>query len=101
MSTPQDNPDGYRETAVIRRVGEYPAKVGSADGSVMLKITHGTGDDNVHFQNTLQLLDVLHRQEAAIDFMIYPDGMHGYRGYQGRHFQQANRDFWEQYLLKP
>jgi len=31
--------------------------------------------------------------------MIYPDGMHGYRGYQGRHFQQANYDFWTKYLL--
>ena len=98
MSTPEDNPDGYKETAVIRRVASYPAKVGEADGSVMLKLTHGTGDDNVHFQNTLQLIDVLHRQGAAFDFMIYPDGMHGYRGYQGAHFQQANRDFWLKYL---
>ena len=108
MSTPEDNPDGYRETAVIRRMAGYPAKVGAVDGDstgsfavapVMLKITHGTGDDNVHFQNTLQLIDVLHRQGADFEFMVYPDGMHGYRGYQGRHFDQANRDFWRRYLL--
>ncbi len=99
MSTPQDNPDGYHDTAVIRRVGSYPVKEGKADGSVMLKITHGTGDDNVHFQNTLQLIDVLQKQGAAFDFMIYPDGMHGYRGYQGAHFQAANYAFWEKYLL--
>ncbi len=98
MSTPQDNPDGYKNTAVVGRVGGYPAKVGSSDGSVMLKITHGTGDDNVHFQNTLQLIDALHRQGAAFDFMIYPDGMHGYRGYQGQHFNTANQDFWLKYL---
>jgi len=30
--------------------------------------------------------------------MIYPDGMHGYRGYQGHHFETANRDFWLKYL---
>ena len=100
MSTPQDNPEGYQKTAVIRRVGDYPVKEGKADGSVMLKITHGTGDDNVHFQNTLQLIDVLHRQGAAFEFMIYPDGMHGYRGYQGAHFQAANHAFWERYLLE-
>jgi dipeptidyl-peptidase-4 len=100
MSTPQDNPEGYKNTAVVRRVGGYPAKVGRNDGSVMLKITHGTGDDNVHFQNTLQLIDALHRQGADFDFMIYPDGMHGYRGYQGSHFNTANQDFWLKYLLQ-
>ena len=66
----------------------------------MLKLTHGTGDDNVHFQNTLQLIDVLHKQGAAFELMIYPDGMHGYRGYQGRHFQAENDAFWKRYLLE-
>ena len=99
MSTPQDNPDGYRESAVLKLVKSYPVKVGQADGSVMLKLTHGTGDDNVHFQNTLQLIDVLHQMNADFELMIYPDGMHGYRGYQGRHFQEANYDFWKRYLL--
>ena len=100
MSTPQDNPDGYKESAVMNLVKSYPVKVGQADGSVMLKLTHGTGDDNVHFQNTLQLIDVLHQMGADFEFMIYPDGMHGYRGYQGRHFQEANNDFWRKYLLQ-
>lgn len=99
MSTPEDNPEGYARTRVMDRIQNYPAKVGKADGSVMLKITHGTGDDNVHFQNTLQLIDALQKQQACFEFMIYPDGMHGYRGYQGRHFNQANCDFWEKYLL--
>ena len=66
---------------------------------VMLKITHGTGDDNVHYQNTLQLVDALHKEGKKFDFMIYPDGMHGYRGYQGKHFKAANREFWKRYLL--
>ena len=99
MSTPADNPDGYASTAVVKRVGGYPVIIGKADGSVMLKLTHGTGDDNVHFQNTLQLIDVLHRQGAVFDFMIYPDGMHGYRGYQGIHFAEENHAFWKRYLL--
>jgi dipeptidyl-peptidase-4 len=99
MSTPQDNPEGYAKTRVVDRMQNYPALEGKADGSVMLKLTHGTGDDNVHFQNTLQLIDQLQKQGAAFDFMIYPDGMHGYRGYQGAHFQAANNAFWEKYLL--
>lgn len=99
MSTPQDNPEGYARTAAVNRMAGYPAKAGEADGSVMLKLTHGTGDDNVHFQHTLQLIDVLHRQGAAFEFMVYPDGMHGYRGYQGRHFEEENHAFWRKYLL--
>ena len=114
MSTPADNPDGYARTRAIDRIASYPARPqGSApaalqgagpqegivtDGSVMLKITHGTGDDNVHYQNTLQLIDALHRIGADFDFMVYPDGMHGYRGYQGSHFQASNRAFWLKYL---
>ena len=106
MSTPDDNPDGYARTRVIDRIASYPARLpGSApadgtvsDGSVMLRLTHGTGDDNVHFQNTLQLIDALHRIGADFDFMAYPDGMHGYRGYQGTHFQRENHAFWLRYL---
>ena len=96
MSTPQDNPDGYRDTKVVGRIKDYPGKYGS--DKVMLKLTHGTGDDNVHFQNTLQLMDALQKQGSAFEFMIYPDGMHGYRGYQGTHFLEENRAFWLHYL---
>ena len=101
MDTPQNNPDGYAVSKVLNYVKKYPV---SYDGvkvePVMLKITHGTGDDNVHHQNTLQLLDALHKEGKKFDFMIYPDGMHGYHGYQGRHFKAANREFWLKYLIR-
>ncbi|MBO5979677.1 MAG: prolyl oligopeptidase family serine peptidase, partial [Bacteroidales bacterium] len=83
-------------TSVIS--SEASSRVEKSVLPVMLKLTHGTGDDNVHHQNTLQLLDALHRHGKRFDFMIYPDGMHGYRGYQGTHFQNANNAFWLQYL---
>ncbi len=98
MSTPQDNPDGYERTKVTNAAKEYPVTDDNYDGSVMLKLTHGTGDDNVHFQNTLKLVDALHAGGKKFELMIYPDGMHGYRGYQGRHFSAANRAFWLKYL---
>jgi dipeptidyl-peptidase-4 len=97
MSTPEDNPDGYARTRTVDRIASYPARPGD-DGTVMLKLTHGTGDDNVHYQNTLQLIDALHKIGASFDFMVYPDGMHGYRGYQGAHFQAENNAFWLKYL---
>lgn len=102
MDTPQNNPEGYAKTRAIGHVKNYPARYRDADPSavapVMLKITHGTGDDNVHFQSTLQLIDALQKEGADFELMVYPDGMHGYRGYQGLHFQEANRAFWLKYL---
>ena len=119
MDTPQNNPEGYEVSKVLNYVDGYPVEymtdyadmsgchperiLEALPGSVepvMLKLTHGTGDDNVHHQNTLQLLDALHKAGKKFDFMIYPDGMHGYRGYQGSHFEAANREFWLKYLLE-
>ena len=101
MDTPQNNPEGYAVSKVMNYVEGYPTVYSTGKSSVepvMLKLTHGTGDDNVHHQNTLQLLDALHKAGKKFDFMIYPDGMHGYRGYQGAHFQNANNEFWLKYL---
>ena len=105
METPHTNPDGYARTGVISHVKNYPvtfgtdAKGAAAVEPVMLKLTHGTGDDNVHFQGTLQLVDELINQGKKFELMIYPDGMHGYRGAQSNHFVTANREFWLKYLL--
>ena len=106
MDTPQANPEGYEVSKVLNYVDGYPTEYNSVSDDmsclvepVMLKLTHGTGDDNVHHQNTLQLLDAMHKAGKKFDFMIYPDGMHGYRGYQGAHFDAANREFWLKYLL--
>ena len=98
MDTPANNPDGYAETSVLASAANYPVTEANYDGSVMLKLTHGTGDDNVHFQSTLQLVDALQKAGKKFELMIYPDGMHGYRGYQGAHFNEANRSFWLHYL---
>ena len=97
MDTPAANPDGYRASRVLDDVKDYPAEYGD-DDRVMLKITHGTGDDNVHFQNTLQLVDALQKAGKKFELMIYPDGLHGYRGYQGLHSNAADREFWLKYL---
>ncbi len=118
MDTPQANPEGYKLGRAINYAANYPvgydaicsdcatcglcgeaaAPAKTTVEPVMLKITHGTGDDNVHHQNTLLLIDALHRHGKIFDLMIYPDGMHGYRGYQGTHFQNANHAFWLKYL---
>lgn len=104
MDTPQANPEGYEVSKVLNYVDGYPVEYlmegasPSAVEPVMLKLTHGTGDDNVHHQNTLQLLNEIQREGKKVELMIYPDGMHGYRGYQGKHFNDANKEFWLKYL---
>ena len=75
MDTPQDNPEGYKATNVMDRLSNY-----KGDKTNMLRLTHGTGDDNVHFQNTLHLIDELQRQNKDFELMIYPRQC--YRGLQ-------------------
>ncbi len=91
MDTPQANPEGYAEAGVLNYVkGRRPGR---------LKLTHGTGDDNVHYQNTLLLMDALQNEGIQFDLMLYPDGMHGYRGAQHEHDRASDHLFWSRYLL--
>ncbi len=67
MRTPQENPDGYDDNSPINHVDKIR-------GSYLL--VHGSADDNVHYQNTMEMTDAL--IEAGVDFelMIYPDHDH-------------------------
>lgn len=98
MDTLGNNEQGYKDASPLYHLASYPVKYSSDDGSVMLKITHGTGDDNVHFQNTIQLVDALEQAGKKFELMIYPDGMHGYRNAQASHSSAADREFWLKYL---
>ena len=92
MDVPSENPEGYAHM-VISQVGAFPD-----DCKSVLRLTHGTGDDNVHWQNTLQLVKELQLQGKHFELMVYPDGMHGYRGKQGEHSLKEDRFFWQKHL---
>lgn len=94
MDTPQDNPEGYEFTRVWNRVEKYRGGEGS-----MLKLTHGTSDDNVHMQSTMQLVDALQKANKEFELMLYPGGLHGYRGKQAVHSDKMDYIFWYRYLL--
>lgn len=96
MLTPSRNPDGYRLASVL----EYVRNADDDAPHGILKLTHGTADDNVHFQNTLLLVDALQKKNWRFELMIYPDGMHGYRDAQRRHDMSDAASFWEKTLLK-
>lgn len=100
MDSPQANPEGYAAASVIdwvpRIFGDQAGRKLPLPGA--LRLTHGTGDDNVHYQNTLLLMDALQKAGVQFELMLYPDGMHGYRGYQGEHDKAAEADFWTRWL---
>ena len=65
-----------------------------------MKITHGTSDDNVHMQSTMQLIEALQNAGKQFDLMMYPGAYHGYRGNQGMHSNKGDYIFWYRHLLE-
>jgi len=50
-----------------------------------LLVVHGTGDDNVHAQNTMQLVDKLERAGKQFEMRLYPNKTHSIAGGNTRH----------------
>jgi dipeptidyl-peptidase 4 len=71
MGVPADNPEGYDGTAVARQASRL-------DGALLL--IHNFQDDNVHFQNTLQLADALERAGKQFELAVYPQKTHHVSG---------------------
>ena len=91
MDKPQDNPEGYRNGSVLTYVDQYKG---------MLRIMHGDMDDNVHMQNTIQLIDSLQNAGKHFELMIYPGGRHGWTGPKVPHDRSERIRFYYQYLLE-
>ena len=71
MRTPQENPDGYDLNSPFN----YPELL---KGDYLL--VHGSGDDNVHLQNTMRMAEALVQANKPFELMIYPDKNHGIYG---------------------
>ena len=71
MTTPQENASGYDENSPINHVSKLK-------GNFLL--IHGTADDNVHVQNTMQMVEALVQANKQFDWAIYPDKNHGIYG---------------------
>lgn len=89
LDHPEDNPDGYRDSSPVTWVE------GLAD---KLLVVHGTGDDNVHPNNTFALLRRLIDAEKAFEDAIYPRQKHGFRGKDSRHFYERMTEFFDRHL---
>jgi dipeptidyl-peptidase-4 len=71
MRTPKENPDGYKLGSPLNYVERLEGK---------FMIIHGTADDNVHFQNSTELIQALVKAGKQFDMAIYPDKKHGISG---------------------
>jgi dipeptidyl-peptidase-4 len=92
MGTPKNNPEGYKSSSVL----SYADKLKGA-----LRIVHGTMDDNVHMQNSIQLISKLQDLGKHFEFMLYPGQRHGFRDpAKAAHQQMETNRFIYQYLLE-
>ena len=71
MTTPQENASGYDDNSPINHVNKLKGKY---------LLIHGSGDDNVHVQNTMQMMESLIQANKQFDSQIYPDNNHGIYG---------------------
>ncbi len=90
MGTLQDNPEGYKTSSVLNYVSQYKG---------MLQIVHGIVDENVHMQNSIQLISKLQDEKKNFEFMVYSGGRHGWGGNKWLHFQNLKTTFIYKYLL--
>ena len=71
LQTPQENASGYDENSPINHVSKLK-------GNFLL--IHGTADDNVHVQNSIQMIEALIQANKQFDWALYPDKNHGIYG---------------------
>ena len=71
MRTPQENADGYDDNSPINHVEKL-------EGAYLL--VHGSADDNVHYQNSMEMINALVEANKEFDFFVYPNKNHGIYG---------------------
>ncbi len=71
MRTPRENPDGYDKNSPIHYVDGLKGK---------LLLVHGMGDDNVHFQNSTELVKSLVDSDKQFEMLFYPNKNHRISG---------------------
>jgi dipeptidyl-peptidase-4 len=71
MRTPKENAAGYDENSPVNHVSKLKGK---------FLLIHGSGDDNVHYQNTMEFITALVNANKQFDLFIYPNKNHGIYG---------------------
>ena len=90
MDLPAENKEGYKFGSAMTHANDYKG---------LLRITHGTLDDNVHLQNTLQLIDKFTSMNKHFELMLYPNERHGVGYPKWVHAQTEYVRFWYKNFL--
>ncbi len=77
MRTPAENTEGYDKYSPIKAVSKWE------EGALFL--AHGMADDNVHFQNSVELVEAMNLAGKQYDFYMYPNRAHGIGGLANRY----------------
>jgi dipeptidyl-peptidase-4 len=89
LDRPQDNQEGYRASSALT----YARRLADP-----LLIVHGTGDDNVHPQNTLVLAERLVGAGRPFEDAVYPREKHAFEDPAARHFHERMTAFFDRHL---
>ncbi len=89
MGLPDENAEGYKRSSPQTNAGEIKAR---------LMIVHNIEDDNVHFQNSVQMANILEREGKQFQMLVYPQKSHGVGGQARRQMLQAMLEFFERSL---
>lgn len=71
MGLPAENPDGYKDDSVVNSAAKLKGR---------LLLVHGTGDDNVHIENSIQFIQQLIEADLPYDLQVYPRKTHSIAG---------------------
>jgi dipeptidyl-peptidase 4 len=89
LGLPKQFPKAYQDSSM-------PAAAENLHGSLLL--LHGTSDDNVHMQNSIQMVNALIEANKQFRLMLFPNKTHGVRGKASENRMQLMLDFFEQNL---
>ena len=76
---------GYKNGSCLNFVDGYNG---------VMRLTHGTMDDNVHPQNAIQLVEEILSAGKTLEFMLYPGDRHGIRGKKRFEYYKSDINFW-------
>ena len=91
MDRPEQNTGGYIQASAMTHAEKLKGK---------LLLVHGMADDNVHAQNTMQLISKFQKLGKEFELMVYPGKRHGWRGPERGHLTKLTEGFWTRHFLE-
>ena len=89
MDTPQDNPEGYEKTSLLRQAKNLKGR---------LQIIQGLNDKTVVPQHCLQFIEECIKAGTQPDFFVYPGEPHNMRGHKSVHLHERITKYFEEHL---